>query len=187
MPEQLKIRGGDLRKKRTPKKWFKIGRDLPWVLPWLQKYGNSSVSSLESWVLNCLTPDILNGIGLFSQLFPSLLHFSPQLTVRAQLGAKSEQLLKKGRSIPDILLVNILVNAIKYVLPFPFSYLFHIFFFPYVYRRMCSCVTYVFMCMCVRMCAQTVQRPKADIRNCLLFLSLSFGWESHSILELHKK
>ncbi|XP_052599103.1 sperm flagellar protein 2 isoform X4 [Peromyscus californicus insignis] len=35
------------------------------------------------------------------------------LTVRAQLGAKSEQLLKKGRSIPDILLVNILVNAIK--------------------------------------------------------------------------
>ncbi|KAL1783577.1 sperm flagellar protein 2, partial [Sigmodon hispidus] len=35
------------------------------------------------------------------------------LTVRAQLGAKSEHLLKKGKSIPDILLVNIMVNAIK--------------------------------------------------------------------------
>ncbi|XP_006156392.1 sperm flagellar protein 2 isoform X2 [Tupaia chinensis] len=35
------------------------------------------------------------------------------LTVRAQLGAKSEQLLKKGKSIPDLLLVNILVNAIN--------------------------------------------------------------------------
>nr|XP_008260336.1 sperm flagellar protein 2 isoform X7 [Oryctolagus cuniculus] len=36
-----------------------------------------------------------------------------QLTVRAQLGAKSEQLLKKGKSIPDMLLVNIMVNAIN--------------------------------------------------------------------------
>nr|XP_048285257.1 sperm flagellar protein 2 isoform X2 [Myodes glareolus] len=35
------------------------------------------------------------------------------LSLRAQLGAKSEQLLKKGKSIPDILLVNIMVNAIK--------------------------------------------------------------------------
>ncbi|XP_008573011.1 PREDICTED: sperm flagellar protein 2 [Galeopterus variegatus] len=36
-----------------------------------------------------------------------------KFTVRAQLGAKSEQLLKKGKSIPDTLLVNILVNAIN--------------------------------------------------------------------------
>ncbi|XP_046278281.1 sperm flagellar protein 2 isoform X4 [Marmota monax] len=35
------------------------------------------------------------------------------LSVRAQLGAKSEQLLKKGKSIPDKLLVNIMVNAIN--------------------------------------------------------------------------
>ncbi|XP_026639630.1 sperm flagellar protein 2 [Microtus ochrogaster] len=35
------------------------------------------------------------------------------LSLRAQLGAKSEQLLKKGKSVPDILLVNIMVNAIK--------------------------------------------------------------------------
>ncbi|XP_073747123.1 sperm flagellar protein 2 isoform X1 [Callorhinus ursinus] len=36
-----------------------------------------------------------------------------ELTVRARLGAKSEKLLKKGKSIPDMLLVNILVNAIN--------------------------------------------------------------------------
>ncbi|XP_059029764.1 sperm flagellar protein 2 isoform X2 [Mustela lutreola] len=36
-----------------------------------------------------------------------------ELTVRAQLGAKSEKLLKKGKSISDMLLVNILVNAIN--------------------------------------------------------------------------
>ncbi|XP_037655028.1 sperm flagellar protein 2 isoform X4 [Choloepus didactylus] len=37
------------------------------------------------------------------------------LTVRAQLGAKSEKLLKKGKSIPDMLLVSIMVNAIHQV------------------------------------------------------------------------
>ncbi|XP_051006911.1 sperm flagellar protein 2 isoform X2 [Acomys russatus] len=36
-----------------------------------------------------------------------------ELSVRAQLGAKSELLLKKGKSIPDILLVSIMVNAIR--------------------------------------------------------------------------
>ncbi|XP_077616298.1 sperm flagellar protein 2 [Crocuta crocuta] len=36
-----------------------------------------------------------------------------ELTVRAQLGAKSEKLLKKGKSISDMLLVSILVNAIN--------------------------------------------------------------------------
>ncbi|XP_031216103.1 sperm flagellar protein 2 isoform X2 [Mastomys coucha] len=35
------------------------------------------------------------------------------LSVRAQLGAKSELMLRRGKSIPDILLVGILVNAIK--------------------------------------------------------------------------
>ncbi|XP_012577207.1 PREDICTED: sperm flagellar protein 2 [Condylura cristata] len=35
------------------------------------------------------------------------------LTLRAQLGAKSEKLLKKGKSIPDTLLISIMVNAIK--------------------------------------------------------------------------
>ncbi|XP_021039606.1 sperm flagellar protein 2 isoform X3 [Mus caroli] len=35
------------------------------------------------------------------------------LSVRAQLGAKSELMLRRGKSIPDILLVSILVNAIK--------------------------------------------------------------------------
>ncbi|XP_058163686.1 sperm flagellar protein 2 isoform X3 [Dasypus novemcinctus] len=38
-----------------------------------------------------------------------------KLTVRAQLGAKSEKLLKKGKSIPDVLLVSIMVNAINQV------------------------------------------------------------------------
>ncbi|KAJ8787498.1 hypothetical protein J1605_022983 [Eschrichtius robustus] len=36
-----------------------------------------------------------------------------ELTVRAQLGAKSEELLKKGKSISDMLLVSIMVNAIN--------------------------------------------------------------------------
>ncbi|XP_015997924.2 sperm flagellar protein 2 isoform X3 [Rousettus aegyptiacus] len=36
-----------------------------------------------------------------------------KLTVRARLGAKSEKLLKKGKSIPDTLLVSIMVNAIN--------------------------------------------------------------------------
>ncbi|XP_058420231.1 sperm flagellar protein 2 [Diceros bicornis minor] len=36
-----------------------------------------------------------------------------EFTVRAQLGAKSEQLLKKGKSISDMLLVSIMVNAIN--------------------------------------------------------------------------
>uniref|UniRef100_A0A452GAE1 Sperm flagellar 2 n=1 Tax=Capra hircus TaxID=9925 RepID=A0A452GAE1_CAPHI len=38
-----------------------------------------------------------------------------ELTVRAQLGAKSEMLLKKGKSISDILLVSIMVNAINQI------------------------------------------------------------------------
>ncbi|XP_012662505.1 sperm flagellar protein 2 [Otolemur garnettii] len=42
----------------------------------------------------------------------SSLDFS-KLTVRAQLGAKSEELLKKGKNIPDTLLVDIMVNAIN--------------------------------------------------------------------------
>uniref|UniRef100_A0A669QXU8 Sperm flagellar 2 n=1 Tax=Phasianus colchicus TaxID=9054 RepID=A0A669QXU8_PHACC len=36
------------------------------------------------------------------------------LSVRAQLGAASQKLLKKGKSIPDELLVDILLEAIKY-------------------------------------------------------------------------
>nr|BDX35567.1 sperm flagella 2 protein [Bos taurus] len=38
-----------------------------------------------------------------------------ELTVRAQLGAKTERLLKKGKSISDILLVSIMVNAINQI------------------------------------------------------------------------
>ncbi|XP_065729297.1 sperm flagellar protein 2 [Phocoena phocoena] len=38
-----------------------------------------------------------------------------ELTVRAQLGAKSEKLLKKGKSISDTLLVSIMVNAINQI------------------------------------------------------------------------
>ncbi|XP_026948480.1 sperm flagellar protein 2-like [Sagmatias obliquidens] len=38
-----------------------------------------------------------------------------ELTVRAQLGAKSEKLLKKGKSISDPLLVSIMVNAINQI------------------------------------------------------------------------
>ncbi|XP_023567802.1 sperm flagellar protein 2 isoform X2 [Octodon degus] len=36
-----------------------------------------------------------------------------KLTVRARLGAQSQKLLKKGKSIPDTLLVSIIVNAIN--------------------------------------------------------------------------
>ncbi|XP_005872661.1 PREDICTED: sperm flagellar protein 2 [Myotis brandtii] len=38
-----------------------------------------------------------------------------EFTVRAQLGAKSEKLLKKGKSVSDTLLVNIMVNAINQI------------------------------------------------------------------------
>lgn len=74
-----------------------------------------------------------------------LFHFLPQLSLRAQLGAKSEQLLKKGKSVPDILLVNIMVNAIKYVLQFPFSCLCNIFFLLHVYVYVLICD----ICACV--------------------------------------
>lgn len=54
----------------------------------------------------------------FNQLYSAIPCLFSQLTVRAQLGAKSEKLLKKGKSVSDMLLVDILVNAIKYVLLF---------------------------------------------------------------------
>ncbi|XP_073093323.1 sperm flagellar protein 2 isoform X7 [Manis javanica] len=38
-----------------------------------------------------------------------------ELTVRAQLGAKSEKLLKKGKSVSDMLLVSIMANAINQI------------------------------------------------------------------------
>ncbi|NXK81546.1 SPEF2 protein, partial [Amazona guildingii] len=41
----------------------------------------------------------------------------PQLSVRAQLGAASQKLLKKGKSIPDELLIDILLEAIKQTPP----------------------------------------------------------------------
>ncbi|NWX45935.1 SPEF2 protein, partial [Steatornis caripensis] len=41
----------------------------------------------------------------------------PQLSVRAQLGAASQKLLKKGRSIPDELLIDILLEAINQTPP----------------------------------------------------------------------
>uniref|UniRef100_A0A8C2T742 Sperm flagellar 2 n=1 Tax=Coturnix japonica TaxID=93934 RepID=A0A8C2T742_COTJA len=41
----------------------------------------------------------------------------PQLSVRAQLGAASQELLKKGKSIPDELLVDILLEAINQTPP----------------------------------------------------------------------
>ncbi|NWY56475.1 SPEF2 protein, partial [Chionis minor] len=41
----------------------------------------------------------------------------PQLSVRAQLGAASQKLLKKGKSIPDELLIDILLDAINQTPP----------------------------------------------------------------------
>ncbi|NXJ36414.1 SPEF2 protein, partial [Ciconia maguari] len=41
----------------------------------------------------------------------------PQLSVRAQLGATSQKLLKKGKSIPDELLIDILLEAINQTPP----------------------------------------------------------------------
>nr|XP_031299761.1 sperm flagellar protein 2 isoform X1 [Camelus dromedarius] len=38
-----------------------------------------------------------------------------EFTVRAQLGAKSERLLKKGKCVSDVLLVSIMVNAINQI------------------------------------------------------------------------
>lgn len=50
-------------------------------------------------------------INEFEQFRPSDSFLS--LSVRAQLGAKSELMLRRGKSVPDVLLVSILVNAIK--------------------------------------------------------------------------
>ncbi|NXY07359.1 SPEF2 protein, partial [Pteruthius melanotis] len=41
----------------------------------------------------------------------------PQLSVRAQLGAASQKWLKKGKSVPDELLVDILLEAITHIPP----------------------------------------------------------------------
>lgn len=38
----------------------------------------------------------------------------PQLSVRAQLGAASQKWLKNGKSVPDELLIDILLEAITY-------------------------------------------------------------------------
>uniref|UniRef100_F7AB98 Sperm flagellar 2 n=1 Tax=Monodelphis domestica TaxID=13616 RepID=F7AB98_MONDO len=44
---------------------------------------------------------------------PSAQDVRIRLTNRAQLGSKCEKLLKRGRSIPDVLLIQIMVNAIN--------------------------------------------------------------------------
>ncbi|XP_044537375.1 sperm flagellar protein 2 [Gracilinanus agilis] len=46
---------------------------------------------------------------------PSTQDVRIRLSNRAQLGSKCEKLLKKGRSIPDVLLVQIMVNAINQI------------------------------------------------------------------------
>lgn len=38
----------------------------------------------------------------------------PQLSVRAQLGAASQEWLKNGKGVPDELLIDILLEAITY-------------------------------------------------------------------------
>ncbi|NXW94589.1 SPEF2 protein, partial [Alopecoenas beccarii] len=51
-------------------------------------------------------------------MFQFFLHYTlPQLSVRAQLGAASQKLLKKGKSIPDELLIDILLEAINQTPP----------------------------------------------------------------------
>uniref|UniRef100_A0A8B9DPA4 Sperm flagellar 2 n=1 Tax=Anser cygnoides TaxID=8845 RepID=A0A8B9DPA4_ANSCY len=57
---------------------------------------------------------LLTHFRLSSNLTCSFNCTLPQLSVRAQLGAASQKLLKKGKSIPDELLVAILLEAIKY-------------------------------------------------------------------------
>ncbi|NXF46718.1 SPEF2 protein, partial [Oceanites oceanicus] len=51
------------------------------------------------------------------QHFKSQLEFTGLLSVRAQLGAASQKLLKKGKSIPDELLIDILLEAINQTPP----------------------------------------------------------------------
>ncbi|NXX80763.1 SPEF2 protein, partial [Urocolius indicus] len=56
---------------------------------------------------------VVNVVNLLSIL---VLHCTlPQLSVRAQLGAASQKLLKKGESIPDELLIDILLEAINQI------------------------------------------------------------------------
>ncbi|NXD05421.1 SPEF2 protein, partial [Certhia familiaris] len=64
--------------------------------------------------------DIKHGVILFSTTVMDILSLCctlPQLSVRAQLGAASQKWLKKGKSVPDELLVDILLEAIAQIPP----------------------------------------------------------------------
>ncbi|NXF05043.1 SPEF2 protein, partial [Smithornis capensis] len=69
----------------------------------------SFVYHIKSGVILFLMMGVTNILSIHCTL--------PQLSVRAQLGAASQKWLKKGKSIPDELLIDILVEAINQIPP----------------------------------------------------------------------
>uniref|UniRef100_A0A8C8A9H0 Sperm flagellar 2 n=1 Tax=Otus sunia TaxID=257818 RepID=A0A8C8A9H0_9STRI len=68
----------------------------------------------SSWKQNEVSIFVNFGFVFVKILTILVLHCSlPQLSIRAQLGAASQKLLKKGKSIPDELLIDILLEAIN--------------------------------------------------------------------------
>uniref|UniRef100_A0A8D0DWI6 Sperm flagellar 2 n=1 Tax=Salvator merianae TaxID=96440 RepID=A0A8D0DWI6_SALMN len=72
-----------------------------------------SLSKEQQPPLNQILVDVYQA---FASLFTLILYIS-QLSIRAQLGAAAEMLLKKGKTIPDELLVGILVESISRLPP----------------------------------------------------------------------
>uniref|UniRef100_K7FH58 Sperm flagellar 2 n=1 Tax=Pelodiscus sinensis TaxID=13735 RepID=K7FH58_PELSI len=82
-----------------------------------QNEKSKSIPSVKLWI-NVLLPynsAPYNGLGRKESSHQQMKTSSSlnSLSVRASLGAASEQLLKKGKNIPDELLVDIMVEAIK--------------------------------------------------------------------------
>ncbi|EHB18182.1 Sperm flagellar protein 2 [Heterocephalus glaber] len=85
-----------------------VSGDLP-----IQKEGGKSPSDLQKDSKESQASTHTNRTPKPEEVKSSDSNNFSKLTVRAQLGAKSQQLLKKGKSIPDTLLVNIIVNAVN--------------------------------------------------------------------------
>uniref|UniRef100_A0A8B9VLU9 Sperm flagellar 2 n=1 Tax=Anas zonorhyncha TaxID=75864 RepID=A0A8B9VLU9_9AVES len=79
----------------------------------ISQEAESSVKQNEVILFNCQCHEYSEHLNLTCSSNCTL----PQLSVRAQLGAASQKLLKKGKSIPDELLVAILLEAINQTPP----------------------------------------------------------------------
>ncbi|XP_009988163.1 PREDICTED: sperm flagellar protein 2-like, partial [Tauraco erythrolophus] len=83
----------------------------------IEKVCNIQVLSIDTLVQEAIQAFLKNEMKSGYNVIPPEAESSGEqneLSVRAQLGAASQKLLKKGKSIPDELLIDILLEAIKY-------------------------------------------------------------------------